>query len=127
MVTRSHDGPWQQDATRALTTNALVEEDRVRPGSEAKPADNNTQSVVQKEMPVENEEPARGSEGTGQAVATATYSYESNDTRSTNWGNRPQETWWNYAYGGGDWRGWRNRGYRHFGPYGLERILPLLG
>jgi hypothetical protein len=54
MVTRSHDGPWQQDATRALTTNALVEEDRVRPGSEAKPADNNTQSVVQKEMPVEN-------------------------------------------------------------------------
>eukprot|EP00435_Cladocopium_sp_Y103_P000170 s5466_g1.t1 len=87
------------------------------------PVENEPQSVVPEETPVE---PA-SVKGEGKGVARSSnwtssgysdYSYESEDTRSSNWGNRPQETWWNYTYGGGDWRGWQNRGYYHYSPYG---------
>ena len=79
-------------------------------------AEQETQSVVNQETPVENEGVLARS-ANWSSSACSDYSYESTAARSTNWGNRPQETWWNYTYGGGDKRAWQNRGYHHFGPY----------
>ena len=107
--------------TRYYSSEEENEQDAVK---DEAPAENEPQSVVPEETPVE---PASSVKGEGKGVARSSnwtssgysdYSYESEDTRSSNWGNRLQEPWWDYTYGGGDWRGWQNRGYYHYSPYG---------